>query len=278
MKQILLGGEDAEEVNVKKRSSRFFRHFYLMINQLVIHEGLLLRVKFPSEGERILAAVILDEADAIRRLTQIHSQAHRQSIWVYTVFNIECYTPGAMQLAIKVYKSCHICSQMNYRKKLKVERSVVPYEKTCFFFDRKGPMGPRKLYVLVCVEATYRICYLSLMTRCDAKSVAKGPLSLMSVYGAGCHLVSDGGPENKNKINSALLALGSSAHSISNAYRPAAERCESLGIRPLAKMIRATMFNKPLDTIKEYLTYMMLVINSSTIHPLGRNPHQLLFG
>ena len=120
IKRFLEGKANEEEVDLRKRTSHLFRVLHNEKESLLMFEGLSLKILFPRQGENHVISLVLEEPDARRKILQIHCKsAHRQYLYIYTVFCRSYFCVGAMKICIEVCRSCPNCEQMNYRRKLR---------------------------------------------------------------------------------------------------------------------------------------------------------------
>ena len=283
MCKVLRNEADTEEIDIKRATSSFFRTLYNQSESLFLKDGLLLRCKWPMKFEKHIIAIVLEPSDSMRRMVQIHCKCHRQFMYVYAMFNMTFYTPGAMSIAIKVCSQCTICSQMQYRKRLKCERANCITTRCAWYLDHKGPLmvkGNTAGYILVAVESTLRLVNFSYVNGTTAKETAEAIFTnILANYGNCTEIITDRGTSFVNDLNASLMSLGSIHHRVSSSYHPQSESCEGYGVRPLSGMLRATLFDKPMHKLPKYIKYMQLICNSLQTHPFNHNsPFSATFG
>ena len=80
----ILKGEKVDELSVdhERRSSFLFAKLFNNQQSLVVIDGLLFRAIFPTEGQTHQFCLVLENADAERRMVSLHSKEHRGHIYL----------------------------------------------------------------------------------------------------------------------------------------------------------------------------------------------------
>ena len=275
---LLNGKADEEKVDLKKRTSVFFKVLTNQLESLFLIEGLLVRVRFSLKGESHLMQVVLGYHDSYRKAIQCHSRNHRRFIYTYVSFASSFYTYGAMKLILDVIKQCQICNSMEPRRRLKCERLSLQTGRTFWYLDHKGKIGSG--YILVAVESLFRLVNFTWVADCTAETTAKAIFqNIIANYGSCCSFMSDRGTAFTSKLNTTLFELGSISHVTSSAFHPNSELAETLGIRVLCKSLRANFFNQNPSKLKEQVKTLQFLTNCTMKHPyLGSSSYNALMG
>ena len=89
---------------------------------------------------------------------------------------------------------------------------------------------------------------------------------------------SDRGSSFCNQLSKELFDLGSIHHSLSPAYSPRSELCETLGVRKLSSVLRNSLYDVKPHLIKTKLKQLQFVMNNLMRHPYtGSSPFQSVF-
>ena len=283
LKKVLMGDADEEEVNLTKRTSNLFNELFNSKESLFIKNSLLFKIRFPRKKEHHNFCLILEPNDCERKMIQLHSKhLHRGYIFLFAIYSVSFYTPGALKIAYEVVSSCPVCQQMRPRKKLKVERLNISTSRLVWGIDHKGPMliNQKTRFVLCCVEINIRLVSFSLAKTTSAKETARLFFdNIICVYGGAVEIVSDRSTSFLNQLFDELMLLGGSRHRVTSSYSPWANVTEERCVRKLSNAIRATTFGRSSSEWASHLKYLQLMINSTTISPyLNTPPFALLFG
>ena len=285
LRSVVNGTADSDLVDLKQRTSSFFRACYIQRENLYLHKNLLFRIRLSLKGERHLMQIVLSPMDSRRKLVQYHSKTHNKFMFTYACFSNAFYTPEGMKLCIEVVKGCPICEAYSPRRRLDCQRLQVQTDRNYWYVDYKGPIrgtqgsGGSTGYIFVGVEATFKLLVFNWSKTIDAKATAQCIFdSILCVYGSGCTFKSDRGSSFCNQLNKELFDLGSIHHSLSPAYSPRSELCETLGVRKLSSVLRNSLFDVKPHLIKSKLKQLQFVMNNLTRHPYtGSSPFQSVF-
>ena len=264
----------------------FFQILFDAKESLLIHSGLLFKLRFPKRGEKFNICLVLEQQDAIRKMTSMHAQfMHRGFMVLLAVFSKSYYTTQMTKLAYDVVLKCPSCAQFRPRPKQRVERLNISTRCLTFALDHKGPLfisetNKKPYYVLACVEINFRIVNFSLARTTTAAETARLLFeNVVCYYGAAVQFQTDRAKSFINELMDALMILSGSLLKVSNAYRPAANFAEERAVRKLSSAIRATAFGGKPDDWSKSLKYLQLLLNSSYIGTYeSQTPFSLVFG
>ena len=135
-------------------------------------------------------------------------------------------------------------------------------------------------HILCAVEANFRLVNFTYVRNITAEETAKALFTnVICNYGSAVTFVTDRGGPFISKLTECLFDFGSIHHRVSSAYNPKAELAETLAVRPLAKALRANMFQEHPKKIKEQVKLFQFLVNNLQTHPLcGKSSFALLCG
>ena len=285
LRKAVEGTTDLELVDLKQRTSPFFCACYIQLENLYLYKDLLFCIRMSLQGESHLMQIVLSPLDSRRKLVQLHAKTHTKFMFTYASFSNAFYTPESMKICLEVVKGCPICEAYSPRRRLECQRLQVQTDRTYWFVDWKGPLrstqGPSGStgYIFFGAEATFKLLVFSWSKSIDAKTTAQCIFDpILCVYGSGCTIKSDRGSSFCNPLSQELFSLGSIHHSLSPAYSPRSELCETLGVRKLSNALRNSLFDEKPHLIKAKLKQLQFVMNNLMRHPYtGLSPFQSVF-
>ena len=91
LRQVVECVADVETVDIKKRTSSFFRICLNQIGDFYVIEDLLFRVRMSLRNEKHMMQLVLSQADSLRKLISLHSKAHKKFLFTFVAFNCGFY-------------------------------------------------------------------------------------------------------------------------------------------------------------------------------------------
>merc|ERR1712015_450438 len=239
MKQVLLGGGDEEQINLRRRTDSFFQEMFASKESFVVHSDLLFKIRFPKRGDQFSCLLVLERSDAERKLASLHvKHLHRGYIFLYAIFSRRFYAKGMVKLAFETVRVCPLCQAHRSRPRLKVDRLNVNLSRMNWSLDHKGFMyldqKRTKYYVLCAVETNLRLVNFSLTRSITGKETAKLIFQkIICAYGSCMEFSCDRSKSFMNEFVEEMLALSGILMKLSNSYRPSANFSEERSVRKL---------------------------------------------
>ena len=269
---------DHTDCELYKRTDKLFNTLICDIESVIIHEGLLFRIKFPAAGQSMRCCVILNESDAHRVVRRFHNLCHRGAYWSYVNLSRQIYCLSLLGVCKSVVRSCGFCCSNFYSKvAIKSRLTNIEMEPGCVFIDLAGPVRRRQggvtgsddagmAYVLVCLNpVTWTHVFLFLESK-RANLVWTTFLNGYLRYYNCCRIISDGGKEwEETKRETALLNI---SWRTTNSYSPQANLAEG-GVKRFSKAFKMIL-NGDATLWRKRLAYMQIIVNQSLTHPVTK--------
>ena len=261
---------------ILKRTDALFHTLFHDLESVVVHEGLLFRIKFPAKGQSMRCCVILNSEDAYRMVRRFHNLSHRGAYWSYCNLSRQIYALSLLGICKNTVKSCSFCAS-NYLHKVAIRSKLtnVEIDSGQVWVDLCGPIKRRQgastgsdamAYVMVCLQGnTWHHTFLFLENKTASlvwRVFLEGFLRYFNVSRVVCD---NGGEFRKMREELALLNV---AVRCTNAYHPAGNTCEQ-AVKRFSKAFRFVL-NGDATTWKQRLAYVQIVVNQSLIHPVTK--------